>query len=552
MKRFFLVLVLFLTLKSFAQHYPKYTTPLKYSPILVSTFGELRPDHFHSGLDFSTHATAGIPVYALDNGYVSRIKVSANGYGNALYITYDNGYKSVYGHLLRYASFIDTFVRSQQYLLETFEITLYPLPGQIRVKKGQIVGYVGNTGRSAAPHLHFEMRSTYRDRPLNPLFFGLGVRDHTPPRIYRIGIYPASDSSLVRGKHKKLILPLSSVSKPVKVAGPVYFAIESYDYTDKHRSRKGLYSVKLFVDDSLVFAYRFDSISFLNTRYVNTLLDYAEYKKRKIKLQRSYISPNNRLCIYTTEGNGAVLLDDGIHEIKYVVSDFFGNKAVAKFTVNSSVNSAYRFVPPANTVLLYPKEDNTIDKGNVKIFIPAYALYDTVYFRVDSAGVKGYSKVYKVHNRFLPLQSPAVLKIKPSAFPADKKNKFVLVRMESNKVEDYYPALYRDGFVTAAVDRLGQFYVDLDTVAPRIELISKMPVRKGRMLYFGIKDDKSGVADYDCYLNGKWFLLSYDGKSNRLYARVDSSFVRGENKIYIEVKDQKNNKARYDFTITVE
>src|ERR1043165_2515046 len=108
--------------------YPKdyFGNPIDPPFILAGTFGEIRPDHFHTGIDFSTREVEGLPVYAAADGYVSRIKISADGFGKALYITHPNHYVTVYAHLSRYSEAIENYVRKKQYEKESFEIELFP------------------------------------------------------------------------------------------------------------------------------------------------------------------------------------------------------------------------------------------------------------------------------------------------------------------------------------------------------------------------------------------------------------------------------------------
>ena len=88
--------------------------PLGYESILSGTFGELRSNHFHSGLDIKTKGKEGSKVYTFNKGYVSRIKISNGGYGKAIYIKHPDGRTTVYAHLQKFSAKIEAIVNEIQ------------------------------------------------------------------------------------------------------------------------------------------------------------------------------------------------------------------------------------------------------------------------------------------------------------------------------------------------------------------------------------------------------------------------------------------------------
>ena len=134
--------------------------PLNTKPLLAGTFAELRPNHFHGGIDLKTESREGLQVLAADKGYISRIKVSPYGYGKMLYITHPSGYVTTYGHLQKYAPEIEAFVKQKQYAQQTYDIDIILDEKQFPVAQGDWVALSGNTGGSQGPHLHFEVRDT--------------------------------------------------------------------------------------------------------------------------------------------------------------------------------------------------------------------------------------------------------------------------------------------------------------------------------------------------------------------------------------------------------
>src|SRR4051812_9580192 len=174
-----------------SRQYPKnyFRYPLDLPPSTAGSFGELRPNHFHSGLDFKTNERTGYPVHAVNDGYVSRLRVQFGGFGNAIYITHPNGYTSVYGHLERFSPAMAKMVRDSQYKQQSFEVDLKLQPRQIQVCEDDVIAWSGNAGASEGPHLHFEIRDTQTEETINPQLFGLTIPDKVPPVIYSVGIY---------------------------------------------------------------------------------------------------------------------------------------------------------------------------------------------------------------------------------------------------------------------------------------------------------------------------------------------------------------------------
>ena len=172
-----------------------FRSPLGIPLVLSGNFAEMREGHFHGGLDVKTRESEGYRVYAAADGYIARVKVSPYGYGNALYVAHPNGYTTVYAHLSRFKGEIASYVRRTQYDRKSFAIDRYPEPGRYPVKKGEAIALSGNSGSSSGPHLHFEVRTTRDQVPVNPLLFGFEIDDSRVPRIFRIRIYPADDES---------------------------------------------------------------------------------------------------------------------------------------------------------------------------------------------------------------------------------------------------------------------------------------------------------------------------------------------------------------------
>ena len=261
------------------------------------TFGELRSNHFHAGLDFRTNQKEGYPVFAAADGYISRIKVSSYGYGTALYIDHPNGFTTLYGHLSAYGPGIEEYVRKIQYEKKSFEIEVFPKPGELPVKQSQIVAYSGNTGGSGGPHLHFEYRDTKTEMIINPLLFGLNkkMKDDKVPAIYGIIAYPISDDAVINGSKTPVAIGLkkqadgSYLADKLEAKGTIGFAINATDKSVGSTGNNGVYKIETFFNGAPHFSYAFDSFAFEESRYVNNLIDYPRYYRTGQRYQKLFV-----------------------------------------------------------------------------------------------------------------------------------------------------------------------------------------------------------------------------------------------------------------------
>ncbi|PHK35199.1 peptidase M23, partial [Nostoc linckia z16] len=260
------------------------------------TFGELRSNHFHAGLDFRTKQKTGFPVFAAADGYISRIKVSTYGYGTVLYIDHPNGYTTVYGHLLKYAPALDAYVRKRQYEKQTFEIELFPKLGEIPVKKGEMIALSGNSGGSGGPHLHFEYRDTKTEMIINPLLFGLGkkMKDTKSPTVYGLMVYPLSDDAVVNESKQPMLLSVKQQPDGTYLADKVYargkigFAVNATDKSTGSYGNNGIYKVQTYFNGTPYYGFEFNTFAFDESRYVNNFIDYPKYYATGQRFQKLF------------------------------------------------------------------------------------------------------------------------------------------------------------------------------------------------------------------------------------------------------------------------
>lgn len=543
-----------------------FSSPLDIPLTIAGSFGELRTDHFHAGVDFKTEGVIGKNILSVADGYVSRVKISLWGYGKSVYVTHSNGLVSVYAHLNSMSKKIDDFVSQAQYDTKTYEIDVFPSPGQIPVKKGEIIALSGNTGSSGGPHLHFEIRDEITEHALNPFLFYFKIKDNTTPKIIQLYCYPLDEKSNVNGKTSRIGLEVAGSNGQFKLAenqtinanGNVGFAIETNDFTDLSSNKCGVYSIELLDNDKRIFYFEMNDISFDETRYINSHMDYILNETKNKKIHKSFLEPNNQLNIYKDVVKNGIInfINDSTHNLKYIVKDYFGNSAVFPFTVKGtkviepvkteSVNSDIAQVMPYN-------KENYFQRDDIMISIPKDALYDTLYFKYSkSATVAGsYSDVHHVHEKYTPVNTYYSVSIKATKEIPEKYQDKALIATYNDKGRIIsLGGKYMNGFVTAETRDFGKFFIMLDTISPVIRPVN---ISKGanlanaKKIQFNISDSFSDILFYNGYIDGKWVLFEYEPKSDLITYHIDNHISKGRNHILkIEITDNMNNISTYE------
>jgi hypothetical protein len=550
-------------------HYPKnyFRSPIDFPILLAGGFGDVRQNHFHSGLDIRTGGEEGKPIYAVADGYVSRINISSGGFGKAIYITHPNGYTSLYGHLKKLNGAIGKWMYEQQYKEESFELDIPVNPGVLLVKKGDIIAYSGNTGLSEGPHLHFELRDAATQEIINPLLFGLLLKDTEPPRIYNIRIYPFDENSMVNFGNNPLTLAVTGlgnechlISKDtILVSGNIIFGIQALDFSNDTGSRGGIFSIELDVDTACYFSQKVERFAFAETRYANSVLDYPQVVKNGQRIMRSYIAPNNRLSMYGKNTNrGLVSFDDSrSHKIHYIVKDVFGNTTQLTFWVKSHLpppGRAIRNKIPLGTLFICGKDNHFTDEGLI-FDLPADAIYDNLDFLYSKTpAIQGsYSSVYHLQNEYVPLHSLCNLSIKADGVPRPLLNKALIVEVSENGHFTGKSSKVENNFVKAQIKDFGNYTIAIDTTPPSIRPINvaqNKNVSKQQNLSFKISDNLSGIKYYRGTMNGKWILMDFDAKSHSLVYTIDDRMKKGKNSFRLVVKDAMGNESSYQAFLT--
>ncbi|MCF2519232.1 M23 family metallopeptidase [Dyadobacter sp. CY351] len=337
-----------LCLTSFAQTqtYPKgyYQFPIRpgLANSLAGGLGDLRSNHFHAGLDIRTEQREGLNVYAAAEGYVYKVAVQRSGYGNVIYLRHPNGQTTVYGHLLKFSDPLATYVREEQYKKQTFEIDLFPEAGKFSFKKGEIIALSGNTGGSAGPHLHFEIRDS-KDNFLNPLYFGFNeIKDVTPPKFVNLAIRPLDINGRLNGQFgRKVYSPVKlkdgsyRLADTVSATGILGIDMVAHDQMTGTGFRYGLQCIEIKMDGNEVFSYNIEIFPNTATRDYNNLIDYETEQKTGQRYLKCYVPDGNNFNLYKTNAiNGKLNITDTLlHEVRIKITDSYENASELVFVI---------------------------------------------------------------------------------------------------------------------------------------------------------------------------------------------------------------------------
>lgn len=567
--KYFLFILLFFSKLNEPNDTPKdknlFISPLKIPVLLSSNFGELRIDHFHSGIDIKTQGVTGKQVVSVAKGFIYRISVSPTGFGNALYIRHQSGYSTVYAHLDRFSPEIEKYVKDQQYERKSFLITIFPPKEMFPVEQGQLIGWSGNSGSSGGPHLHFEVRKSDNENPVNPLLFNFAVTDNISPVIEKLAIYPSDQHSFINGRNSALRLNVQGgngkysipAQTVIKISGNAGFGVKLFDLLNGAGNKCAAYSIQLDIDSTTVFKYVMDEFSFNDSRFINSHIDYSAYMRENIYIQRAYVQPNDKLDVYKELINRGIFnfSDNKIHKVTIRVADVNNNKSTLTFNIKSETQKPVTTAAKAkdDRIIMPYNRTNRFSDENVSVVIPSGALYDTLFFsyRKNPGSPAMLSHIYSIHNKFTPVQKPFSLSIKPDRIIPGKESKMLLVQLNDNMSKRPVTSTWSDGYVKADVTVFGNYYVGIDTIAPRITaqgMTKGINLAGRKEMRIRISDDFSGIKSYEPEIDGSWALFEYDPKNQVIIYKFDAERIGKGKKhlLSLKVEDNRDNIAWYD------
>ena len=548
------------------RQYPQgyFASPVAGSLVLSGTFGELRANHFHSGIDITPTRSGNEPIFAAAEGYVTRIRIQEGGYGQALYIAHPNGFTTVYGHLNSLSSDILAFLRKKQYETESFEQDLTLLPTDLPVKQGQQIATMGNRGHSFGQHLHFEVRETQSEKTVNPLLFGFNVPDDVSPKFEGLKVYLLDDKKEVIGTRyinmvKKSANQYAIAGDTLDVAAPnVAFAVQASDKQGDNSGENGIFTLELLSNNVSKYRFKAEKFGFDETRYINAHVDYYEHYVRRTFYHRAFRLPGNMLSMYDSlQNNGVIAMqqstatDSCCQNIILQATDVAGNKTIFSFVARAKPQTIVSVSKPYTYLLPYDKESIIKPNDDAIFYFPKGCFYEDIFARFGVAHTEGgqFAQTYQLHDVGTPVQYDFKIALKPQNLPDSLRSKAFIAycTREDGRTYTCGGTWNEHGFLTAKNSRFGNYSIEVDQTPPTItpsNFAEKM--EKTSRLSFKIRDNIEGrPLRYRAEIDGKWILMELDGKSDLLYCRFEDLpnplNTEGGHELKITVTDDRDN-----------
>lgn len=537
-----------------------------------ANFGEMRPGHFHSGVDIKTDGTTGKPVVAAADGYVVRVAVSPGGYGRALYIAHPDGTTTVYGHLRRFRTDIESYLRYKRYEEGRSNVDFVCKPSLFPVRAGDTIALSGNSGMSFGPHLHFEIRRSSDQRTLNVLAErALPVKDRTAPRIMRLH-YIEIDSLgdvPVYGRRQSCDLARDDSgtyhlrqTQPLAVGRRGYFLLECSDRKDDVYNTFGIYRLTGKIDGEVYYEYRMEGFLFSDTRYCNAVSYYPlqlSSRNEVFRLAQPAGCPDK---FYTAMKNRGLLTASAgqRREVEMTVEDDSGNRSVLRFTVEGKADErCFRAKRNDTSPVIRHDREFRHESDGVRITIPAGTLYESCFYTqrpYEKALPKDSALVFLSRGVTLldiltPLHRAATVSIEASDVPAPLQPHTILASLSHKGTLRYEGGRWSNGRITLSTRSLGTFFVVADTVPPTIRpRFEPTEMGRRRSITFAIGDNFSGIVRRRCTIDGRMAILEEDRvKGTVTHVFDDEIFGRNrEHTMRIEIADGAGNATVWEGT----
>ena len=525
--------------------------PLDYESILSGTFGELRTNHFHSGIDIKTKGKEGSKIYAFSEGYVSRIKISKGGYGKAIYIKHIDGKTTVYAHLKRFSKKIEKIVKTKQYLKENYEIEIFPGLNEIKISNNELIAFSGNTGGSSGPHLHFEIRDI-NQKPLNPLNYGIDVQDNRSPSILGLKIYSLYKNMEIKNSKNLTFYKKdknSYITDTIQSIGALGFGVQTIDRQDLASNKNGVYKINTYIDNDTLISIDFNKFSFEETKHINRYIDYLEFKRNKKRFQKLFIQKNNPLSIYKKERNQGVvsLIENSRHLITIEVIDF--NQNITKLfipikgTLDTDIlnNDNKIKIGDSNKLFINRNKKYILNQHNSSLHIEKETFYRNLFIKKNST-----KDTLNLGSDTVPLLKSFKIKFKKPNY----KNSYIGIQNDKSNKLSFVSSTIKEDSIIAFSKRLGKYIVSRDTINPTItplgfsknDWISNLDYLK-----FQVRDTQTGIKNYRATINNKWVLMVPFNKNGVIrYDFKDNIINKSKNVFKIEVSDNVGNTSVFE------
>ncbi len=546
---------------------PQFSNPLRYEQVLSATFGEPRTATFHSGIDIKVRGRIGDSVFSIADGFVSRIFVSPFGFGKALYIDHPTGYTSVYAHLDKFSKEVADYVRDYQYANKTFAVDIQVPANRFPVRKSECIGFAGNSGTSFGPHLHFEIRRTANQVPIDPLIFGFDIADNIPPDIKNIVIYPQAQLKYFNGNHRKQYPVMQNGNKnrliqgdTILTSGTIGIGVHVTDRVTGSSHICGITRLTMSVNSTVVYDFVMDKLPFSDVRYVLSHTDYLLQLKNKQTIHKCFVEPGNQLKNYRQLVNrGLINLVAGeIYRIDITAADSRANQSKLTFYIRGTKSDSIPITVPEYKARWIPNQPNYYSDSILSITAPADALYDTLYFNYtikNNGNSKFVSRIYSFGNKNTPLHRPLEICFKAETIKPEWHSKLVLINAADKNlsVHDANPRVQNKQII-ATTRNFGDMAFMVDTTPPQIlplNVANGASIARKKSIRIKIVDNLSGINTYSGQINKKWVLFEYDAKNNLLEYFIDEHLPEEPRyELEIVVTDKAGNRATRKINLT--
>ena len=550
-KKISLIFLLFsISLLSSQKDQSKLISPLDIPLAISGTFGEIRSSHFHAGLDIKTGGKQGLKVRTVLDGSVSRIRVSTTGYGKAVYIDHPNGTTSVYAHLKNFSPKIESYIKEAQYEKESYVIEKFP-KNELAVLKGEVIGFSGNTGGSSGPHLHFEIRDTKNQMPFNPMIFNIGVVDTKKPVIQKLFLFHENnfgeDIITQKIELEKISDGLYKAPK-IYTSGKIGIGLQMYDNQDLSLFNKnGIHSIKIFMDDKIISDYNYNNIKFDDSQYLNLLIDYKEFKSKKIRVQKLFNPNNSNISfIKKNQKNGKFSIEENkSYDLLIEISDFKKNTSRIEMKITGRETNFIHPTIEGELILpeneyLFKFKDQTVHLKKNTFYYPTLL---NVYKDHDSIKINPDISLFK---------KSFSIEFFANKYDSISKRQSFIARLNKKKKIAYSPTIIKDSIFISKSVQAGTYFLAKDSIPPKIKPINfkkNQWLSKSKFLKVKIEDDLSGIKYYEGEINGKWVLFEYEPKNKDLtYNFNDLKFKSGKQDLKLKVTDNVGNESIFQTT----
>ena len=543
------VTLMLLASQLWSQKKIEWIPPLDIPFSLSGTFGEPRSTHFHLGIDIKTQGKEGWEVRSVSSGYISRVRVSLGGYGKTVYINHPDGTSSVYAHLKKFAPIIEAYIKSIQYEKESYTLQQFPKKGELTIEAGEVIGYSGNTGSSSGPHLHFEIRDTKSQKPLNPLLFDLPISDSQRPQIQKLFIFYHKNNTVLTHSEPIALQKVndSTYNTPViNSSGKMGLGLQMFDRQDLSYSKNGIYKAKLEINGKTITQFQFDQLNYSDSDKLFINVDYPTYKKNKNKIQKLFFQDHKPLTFMKSIKNEGIFnIEPGkSYQIRIVVEDFSGNTTY----IVMYIEGRKKQIPNKKLEgkLIEPRLDYLLTLNDKEVYFPKKTFFKNAIIQINEE-----RNTLSIGPDLFPFHSPYEIRFKVNEEDTLKLRQSFIAKKIRKKLS-FLPTVINDSHWITKLKDMGDYTLERDSIPPKIVPSNFKPnqwLSKFKFLKIKISDDFSGIKSYRGNINGEWVLFEYEPKGNLLtYDFSDKTFKLSKHKLELEVVDNVGNKSVYKTT----